>query len=107
MKRGISVQQPPVFSDMLEDLWRERAKRAAYRYRQDADRLTDVLAVHPPYARIEADGAFAIRTARQRSLDSRKEYLRVLRVFVDLVTHGILPGEDPNSDRSAAAKPHE
>jgi hypothetical protein len=81
----------------LEIVWRERMKDAygIYLERQtEAHELSTRTAVLDSFG---PDGVFAIRQARSRELAALKEYVRIVRIYTNLVLHGIKPDDDPKS----------
>jgi hypothetical protein len=74
----------------LESLWRERMKRAYELYRERstyADRLlTETLA---NMNRFSPDDVHALTEARLQTSEALKDYVRIVRLYTDLVVHGI------------------
>ena len=66
------------------------------RYREDSNHLTYQLSRYEP----NVDGTFAIDGARERASGSLMEYVKVVRILTNLVVNGIMPEEDPDSDRT-------
>ena len=65
-----------------QELWRKRLEEAENQYEKAATRLEAALA--------ENDG---VADARQQKMKARAEYLRVLRIFSDLVLRGKVQAE--------------
>ena len=68
---------------MQQEIWRKQLGEAETRYEDAAARLQTAL--------VEDRG---IAEARQAKMAARGEYLRLLRIFSDLVLRGKAPGED-------------
>jgi hypothetical protein len=88
----------PPSREELENLWRTRLDKAADRYntakktyRLVADEDRQGLTPSP-------DGRYAIRQARQEEAAARAEYIRVLRIFTDLILHGKIPKTGSDSE---------
>ena len=45
------------------------------------------------------DGVLAIQLARRKASLALAEYMRVLRIYQDLVIHSVVPEEAPDEDR--------
>jgi hypothetical protein len=45
----------------------------------------------------DPDGRFALNLALQEESAARTEYMRVLKVYTELILHGTPPEEDPGS----------
>ena len=45
----------------------------------------------------DPDGAFELHQALRRESDALAEYQRVLTIFSELILHGTVPDEDPDS----------
>ena len=78
----------------LEAEWRERLTHARMRYREKAAICAALMAerVQSPSAPIaDPDGAFALQHALRLESAALAEYRWTLRLFTDLVVHGIVP----------------
>ena len=75
---------------VLEDTWRERVRNARIRYEQAAKTFRATWGEHFE-ERVTSDPTFAIQQARQVESEALAEYVRVLKIFTDLVIHGKLP----------------
>ncbi len=69
-----------------QEIWRRQLEEAESRYDDAAARLESAMA--------EGTG---VAEARQRKMDARGEYLRLLRIFTDLVLRGKAPDDAPQS----------
>lgn len=67
-----------------QEIWRRQLEEAESRYDDAAARLEAALA--------QGSG---VAEARQRKMAARAEYLRLLRIFSDLVLRGKAPDTDP------------
>lgn len=78
---------------VLEDLWRERLSDARLRLDFARNYLGEV--GHDPLGDSPApDGHFAFQRAIKAERFALPEYIRILRLFSDLVMNGIVPDED-------------
>jgi hypothetical protein len=77
----------------LEDFWRERLREARLKYEEASEVFKATRGEHFE-SRPTADLILAIQRARNIESQALSEYMRVLRVFADLVVHGKLPPED-------------
>jgi hypothetical protein len=67
-----------------QEIWRKRLAEAENRYEDAAARLESALAQDS-----------GVAEARQRKVTARAEYLRLLRIFSDLVLRGKAPAAEP------------
>jgi hypothetical protein len=74
----------------LEDIWRERVREARIKYEQ-ASKAFRATWGEQFERELTTDPTFAIEQARNREVAALKEYMRVLKVFTDLVVHGKRP----------------
>jgi hypothetical protein len=79
----LNSTDPSIIVVAEQDLWRNRLAAAESRY-HDAD--CDL-------KRLIATGA-RTESARAHKMEAREEYLRVLRIFTDLVLRGKSPATD-------------
>jgi hypothetical protein len=79
----------------LADRWRERVNAALTQYHtaKEAARAAKDLVSEAP----APDGLFAFRKAVRVETAARKEYMRVLTIYSNLVIHGKVPDE-PGAD---------
>ena len=85
----------------LEKAWHNRLRCAFSQYQKklkcanetvDEWRLVRERGPHP-------DGVLAIQLARREEALALAEYMRVLRIYRDLVIHSVVPEEAPDKDR--------
>ncbi|PWU05908.1 MAG: hypothetical protein C5B51_13565 [Terriglobia bacterium] len=74
----------------LENLWRGHLREARVRY-EEASRLFRATWGEHFERRLTEDPTFAIQNARQAEVKALNEYVRVLKIFTDLVLHGKVP----------------
>jgi hypothetical protein len=77
----------------LEDVWRERLREARLKYQEASKAFRATWGEHFEKG-LTADPTLAIEQARNVETAALSEYMRVLRVFTDLIVHGKLPPED-------------
>ena len=85
----------------LQIEWGRRVTHARDRYKQHAAICTDLIAErlldfrnqHSP----NPDGTLAFIQALRKESEALKEYTRVTRIYNDLLLHGTVPDEDPDS----------
>lgn len=77
----------------LEQLWRGRVAEAERRFKAARDRTNAVVRDFPVDG-ISPDGRYAYEQAVRHENAALAEYRRVVQVYTDLVTRGIVPGED-------------
>ena len=83
-------EKDPTKTPATREIWRERLAVAEKAHRDAAAALNRAIEEHgesPNQASIEA-----VAEARERKAAARAEYLRVLRIFTDLVLRGKIPG---------------
>ena len=84
----------------LEAAWRERVNRARSLYEEKAAIRKEMVAERsglPINRGPDPDGRFALNLALQEESAARKEFIRVLTIFTELVLHGPPPEQDPGS----------
>ena len=91
MKPGRQLK--PQSRDELEDSWRARLENARTQHRLASEDFQKALQEQGSGLTLAPDEPYAVRLARQRESDARKEYMRVLRMFSDLVMHDKIPEE--------------
>ncbi len=74
--------EPASFTMAQQEIWRRRLAAAENEYESAAARLECAIGQDR-----------GVDEARQRKLDARAEYLRLLRIFSDLVLRGKIPRE--------------
>jgi hypothetical protein len=57
-----------------------------------AERLVSPISLEP-----DPDGRFALNLALQEESAARTEYMRLLRIFTELILHAMPPEEEPGS----------
>ncbi len=75
----------------LEALWRSRVREARERYTTAAGRTWAVLEEWEQSLLPSPDGAFIVRRSAELEATALSEYVRVLKVFTELVAHGKVP----------------
>jgi hypothetical protein len=86
-------QLKPQTRDQLEDDWRARLENAFIQHRLASEDFQKALEEQARNLTLAPDGSHAVRVARQRESDTRKEYMRLLRLFSDLVMRDKIPEE--------------
>ena len=74
----------------LEDEWREKVRNARIRYEQATKAFRATWGEHFE-ERLTSDPTFAIEQSRKVESEALAEYVRVLKIFTDLVIHGKQP----------------
>lgn len=82
----------------LENIWRERLRKARLNYEEAAKAFKATWGEHFE-ERLTADPTFAIQQARRLESDALAEYMRVLKIFSDLVLRGTIPDESAEKRR--------
>jgi hypothetical protein len=82
-----------------EAIWREKLRVAESRYQIASVNTRQIQAEYTRRSMPTADGAFALQRATSLENEARLEYVRVLRLFTQL----ILCGEQPNENTSQAS----
>lgn len=77
----------------LAELWKGRLQTAEDRYILAAAQFQKAIKEQRDGLAPAPDGVFALRKARSRESSTRREYMRVLRIFTDLTVAGKLPEE--------------
>jgi hypothetical protein len=75
----------------IEEHWRNRLTSAEERLAKAVAESKRVLADFQEGSMVPPDGSLAVRNARLEESSSRKEYMRVLRIFTDLTLYGKVP----------------
>ena len=76
----------------LENIWRERVRQARARYEEAHAGFRAVWDEHF-HERMTADPSFAIEQAHKAETAALRDYMKVLKIFMDLVLHGKVPRE--------------
>jgi hypothetical protein len=82
-QRHIVSETDPASPLAQQEIWRKRLAAAELDFQQASAALT---------AALEEHDLALIAAARERKTRTRLEYLRVLRIFTDLVMRGKAPG---------------
>ena len=88
------------FRREVEAAWRERVNRARSRNEEKVAirrQLVGERPVWPINLAPDPDGRFALNLALQEESAARTEYMRLLRIFTELILHGTPPEEEPGS----------
>jgi len=75
----------------MELLWKARLEAAHERYDFAKAQLKETLSAQQAGLLIAPDGSVAVRDARLKESGARSEYMRVLRIFTDLVLRRKIP----------------
>jgi len=99
-------QGPAVNPPDVEELWRSRLAAAKAGYEtavaQFRTASEDFRSNHTP----SPDGGFSVHLAIAAESSARKEYMRVLRLFTDLVLYGKIPDDiDPLEKPGVGTQP--
>jgi hypothetical protein len=84
----------------LKAAWQQRLKRARSLYTEKVAIRKEMVRrgrVWPINREPDPDGRLALHQALQEESAARTEYMRILRIFNDLMREGKLPEEDPGS----------
>ena len=68
-----------------EEHWAEKLKKARSRYRIAKSQLRQAVAGHEKWPPAEPTGSASLRIARLREETARNEYIRVLKIFSELL----------------------
>ena len=88
------------FRREFEAQWRERVDGARARYEEKVSIRRQMVAERPVWPinlAPDPDGRFPLNLALREESAARTEYMRLLRIFTDLILHGTPPGEEPGS----------
>ena len=97
---GTSPVDATPFRREVEAVWLERLKRARSRYEEKMAIRRQMVAERPVWPinlAPDPDGRFALNQALKEESAARTEYMRLLRIFTELILHGTPPEEDPGS----------
>lgn len=101
----MSDNGPGISPQDVEVLWRGRLAGAKASYETAVARFRtaseDFRSNHTP----SPDGGFSVHLAIAAESSARKEYMRVLRLFTDLVLYGKIPNEIEPHEKSGTATP--
>src|SRR5438045_786883 len=78
----------------LEKLWRTRLLKCGAKYESAVAEFRKVLEEQKQLGTSAGGRSLAVRNALLRKSLARKEYIRVLRIFTDLMVLGKIPEED-------------
>ena len=84
----------------MQAAWQQRLKRARSLYAEKAAIRKELLSerrdsVWPINLAPDPDGRFALHQALQEESAARTEYMRILRIFNEVMRDGTLPDEEP------------
>ena len=88
------VLRDPISRKRAEAVWLEKLKRAEARYQTAATHARQLQAESLNRTMASADGTFALQQALRIETKARAEYVRVLRIFSELILHGRQPDEN-------------
>ena|SRR5215469_6366541 len=77
----------------LEEIWHKRVKDARLRLDRAMNDVMQVQRDFPAAVIPPPDSNFALRKARHAESTALTEYGHVLRIYTDLIVHGIIPNE--------------
>ena len=80
----------------LEEVWQSRVRAAREQYEERIHELDRVVAESEDDVNQQPDGSESTRQARRLMSGAFKEYMRLLRIYTDLVMYGKVP-QEPNS----------
>ena len=78
----------------LQQVWMTRLSESRKKYDLSVTRFRKVLEEQKHLGIPAPDGSFAVRQARVQESTARNEYMRVLKIFTDLVLRGKVPDSD-------------
>jgi hypothetical protein len=70
----------------LQNIWRERVREARLKYEEASDAFKATWGEHFE-SRFTADPSLAIQKARELEAQALSEYMRVLKIYSDLILH--------------------
>jgi len=88
------------FRREFEAQWRERVNRARSRNEEKVAIRRQMVGERPVWPislAPDPDGRFALNQALAEESAARTEYMRLLRIFAELILHGTSPEEEPGS----------
>jgi hypothetical protein len=87
----------------VEELWRGRLAEAKARYETAVERFRTTAEDFRTHQTPTPDGGFGVHLAIAAESSARKEYMRVLRVFTDLLLNGKIPEETVPGETSGTS----
>ena len=78
----------------LENIWRLRLEEAAKRHKAASVDFKKILDEIVGGGDVPPDGSLAVRKARLHESAARREHMRILRQFTDLILYGKVPPEE-------------
>ena len=75
----------------IEDFWRARLQRAREQHQNAMDESRRAILDHALGASEPPDGSFALQQLHTRESAALREYMRVLKVFTDLIVNDKIP----------------
>ena len=88
------------FRREVEAAWLERLKSARARYEEKMAIRRQMVAERPVWPislAPDPDGRFALNQALREESATRTEYMRILRIYTELILHETPPEEEPGS----------
>ena len=88
------------FRREVEAQWRERLECARAHYEEKVAIRRQMVAERPVWPinlAPDPDGRFALNQALKEESAARTEYMRLLRIFTELILHGTPSGEESDS----------
>ena len=86
-----------LFSSAEADDWRERVLLAREKYELAVGQCREIVKEQQKWPLPAPDGSAAVKKALQHESLAREEYMRVLRIFTDLMLRRKLPSNLPNN----------
>ena len=90
----MSTGRPPRSHRELTDVWRERLRQSRAKYDVAKAQSRVIVADLKQGLFAAPDGSAALRNAGRTEQAARGEYMRVLKIFNDLVLYGKIPDEE-------------
>ena len=89
----MSEQRLPIHRQEVEEFWRRRLAEEKARYEVAVTRFQTASEDFRTQHATPPDGGFGVHLAITAESSARREYMRVLRLYTDLLLHGKIPDE--------------
>jgi hypothetical protein len=90
----MNEQRSPIRKQDVEEIWRRRLSEAKGRYEVAVARFQTASEEFRNHHTTPPDGGFGVHLAIAAESSARKEYMRVLRLYTDLLLHGKVPEDN-------------
>jgi hypothetical protein len=105
--QGIFPVDAKPFRREVEAAWRERVDLVRSRYGDKVAICRQMVGERPVWPKSlppDPDGRFALNQALKEESAARTEYMRLLRIYTELILYGTPPKDEPGSESEPGVK---